>query len=381
MRRAQRVESAGAGAGASLTRVGGASSGELARERRRAPRGRGLRAWLAAVAGRDAGWRRCGACDAASRCVPRLACARAARMPPRSVARTLSTSSHTQRDHERRQREPGDRARARRGCRSATSSTAGSRRAASPETRDQRPARTRANPKPGYGGRTVRLRRSRRSAPAPMIAPMSAGARAIARSSPRGCSRGQVALVTGGGTGLGRATRARARALRRARRRSPGGARSVLERGRGRRSRGVGGDVRLGGRATCARPTTRGGWSATVLERARAARRARQQRRRPVLQPGRADRGEGLARGVAAERRRDAEHVRGGVRAARSGRAGAGTIVNVTLSPAPRDARHGALGRRARDGRGAHARAGTSAGRDAGVDGDRPSRPGTSTRR
>ena len=49
--------------------------------------------------------------------------------------------------------------------------------------------------------------------------------------------------------------------------------------------------------------------------------------------PAEDDRRQGLARGVAAERRRDAEDDRGGARRGPSARPGGGTIVNVTLSP------------------------------------------------
>ena len=176
--------------------------------------------------------------------------------------------------------------------------------------------------------------------------------------------------MTGGGTGLGRAT-----ALELARcgaRVTIAGRRAeVLEQAAAEIDAGgeageqagaidwVAGDVR---ERADARAADRDGARAP-----RAPGRARQQRGRAVLQPGRADRGEGLAGGVAAERGGHAEHVRGGVRARARARRGAGTVVNVTLSPhhgMPGMAHSGAA-RATR--RGADARARRSAGRRAGV--------------
>ena len=172
-----------------------------------------------------------------------------------------------------------------------------------------------------------------------------------------GLLAGRVALVTGGGTGLGKATafelaRCGATVMITGRRQE------VLEQACGcELERAIAG---------CGRP--RGARSRGTCEEApcvtleiaadscwsdgarppRSPRSAREQRRRAVLQPGGADRAEGLARGVAAERRGDAEHVRGGLRA-RVSSGGAWRGRQRHALAASRDARDGALAaRRAR---------------------------------
>ena len=186
--------------------------------------------------------------------------------------------------------------------------------------------------------------------------------RAGRRSSRRARWRATAALITGGGTGLGRESafelaRCGAEVTIAGRREEV--LEQTVERAReelgeaGERIGWVAGDVREPERSRAAR-----------RERARAPRpprRARQQRRRAVLQPGRADRGKGVARRLAAERGGDAEHVRGRPPAClHAVRRGDGDQRHAVS--APRHARDGALGRRAGDRGGAHEGAGRSMG-------------------
>ena len=110
---------------------------------------------------------------------------------------------------------------------------------------------------------------------------------------------GRVVLVTGGGTNLGKqaAIELAAAGARGRHRRAPrGGPR------RGGRARSA--SAARPSPATSASPPTRRGSSRPRRRAPRAPRRARQQRRRPVLRARRGDRGEGLARRPAPERRR-----------------------------------------------------------------------------
>ena len=135
--------------------------------------------------------------------------------------------------------------------------------------------------------------------------------------------------MSGGGSGLGRATALELAALGATRgglRAAPRAARGDRRRGRGRPlSRRVACDIREedqvdGARRRGARPP-------------RAHRPARQQRRRPVPDPGRGHHAEGLPHGDAAERRGHlADDPRGRDAGDDSGARG-GKIVNVTLSP------------------------------------------------
>ena len=101
---------------------------------------------------------------------------------------------------------------------------------------------------------------------------------------------------------------------------------------------------------------------AIVKAGARAPRPSRfraQQRRWPVLRPGGGDHREGLASGPAAERRRDAQYVRGRLRACDAAR-GRRDDRERHRVPSPWDAGDGPHGRRPRGGRGVHARTGGS---------------------
>ena len=149
--------------------------------------------------------------------------------------------------------------------------------------------------------------------------------------------------------------RARARALRR-----EGGDRGrraeVLEEAAAEVARSRAGGRRRGRLDRRRRARARAGRAADrdAARAPRAPGRARQQRRRAVLQPGRADRGEGLAGGVAAERGGHAQHVRGGLRAgSRAGRARGRSSTSRSLPTTacpgwPTRARRGRRSRRSR---------------------------------
>ena len=110
--------------------------------------------------------------------------------------------------------------------------------------------------------------------------------------------------------------------------------------------------------------------------RSRAARRAGQQRGRAVLRPGGGHRREGLARGLAAERRRHADDDRGRGRARVRGRGR--DRRERDGQPAPRLPGARAYRRGARSRRGAHARVGGGLGARAGSRSSRQ-RSGAST--
>ena len=165
-----------------------------------------------------------------------------------------------------------------------------------------------------------------------------------------GMLEGQVALVTGGGTNLGKAAAAE---LARC------GASVVIAGRRAGRARGGCRRTRravLVGRRRHPRPRRRREHRPCLARAPRPAGFRAEQRRRPVLRPGRGDHHQGLASRPAPQRRRHAGDVRGGLRA----RDAPGRVRHDRQRDrlaAPRDARDGAHRRGAGGGRGDHPRA------------------------
>ena len=163
-----------------------------------------------------------------------------------------------------------------------------------------------------------------------------------------------MALVTGGGTGLGKAT-----ALELARCGAKvtitGRREEVLEQAAEECSglagpvEAIAGDVR--------EPEQAARLISSLIRPPRSLRPAREQRRGPVLQPRGADRAEGLAGGVEVERGGDAQHVRTGPRAGVLG-GERGDDRQRHAVPPPRDAGDGPLGGGEGHGGGTHEGAG-----------------------
>ena len=126
---------------------------------------------------------------------------------------------------------------------------------------------------------------------------------------------GRVALVTGGGTGIGRATALELAGERRAR----GGLRAPRGAAGARCARRWRPPAASASRwpPTCASPARRERVVDADARALRRRRRARQQRRRPVHRAGRGDLRQRLARGRARDRRRGVEHDPRGRRRAR----------------------------------------------------------------